>query len=380
MRLYNTLSRQEEEFAPSRDNTCACTRAVSPSTAAATSATSARSSASTCCGGRSSTIWGYDVHQVMNFTDVDDRTIAGAQKAGMPLREYTDQYIDAFQGRRARAGARDGRGDAPRDRRGEPARDGRDDSRRSSATATRIAATDRSISGSRRFPEYGKLARLDHEGIKPARASTPTTTRRRTRATSCCGRPPKPGEPTWDFGDRPGPPGLAHRVLGDGAAAAGRAADRHPRRRRRSDLPAPRERDRAERGRDGRPFSRFWVHVEHLLVDEQKMSKSLGNVYNVPDVVDAGLPRRRRCAICCCRSHYRKQLKFTLGQPASGRRGAAAAHRFPRAARDGDAPRRAPRGAGAGRPRRATAFAAALRERSQHRGRRSACSSIWCVL
>ena len=32
----------------------------------------------------------------MNFTDVDDRTIAGAQKAGMPLREYTNQWIDAF--------------------------------------------------------------------------------------------------------------------------------------------------------------------------------------------------------------------------------------------------------------------------------------------
>src|SRR5580765_2521757 len=39
---------------------------------------------------------GYSVRQVMNFTDVDDRTIAGAQKAGMPLREYTDQYVDAF--------------------------------------------------------------------------------------------------------------------------------------------------------------------------------------------------------------------------------------------------------------------------------------------
>ena len=40
---------------------------------------------------------GYQVRHVMNFTDVDDRTIAGAQKAGMPLREYTDQYIAAFR-------------------------------------------------------------------------------------------------------------------------------------------------------------------------------------------------------------------------------------------------------------------------------------------
>src|SRR5689334_1969551 len=40
---------------------------------------------------------GYPVREVMNFTDVDDRTIAGAQKAGMDLRAYTDQYIAAFR-------------------------------------------------------------------------------------------------------------------------------------------------------------------------------------------------------------------------------------------------------------------------------------------
>ena len=43
-------------------------------------------------------------------------------------------------------------------------------------------------------------------------------------------------------------------------------------------------------GATGKPFSRFWVHVEHLLVDEQKMSKSLGNIYTIPDVVARGLP------------------------------------------------------------------------------------------
>ena len=51
-------------------------------------------------------------------------------------------------------------------------------------------------------------------------------------------------------GHRPRPSRLAHRVLRDGAAAARRAADRHPRRRRRPDLPASRERDRAERRGD----------------------------------------------------------------------------------------------------------------------------------
>jgi cysteinyl-tRNA synthetase len=39
---------------------------------------------------------GFETHQVMNLTDVDDKTIAGARRAGLPLREYTDQYAQAF--------------------------------------------------------------------------------------------------------------------------------------------------------------------------------------------------------------------------------------------------------------------------------------------
>src|SRR3989337_2156063 len=45
---------------------------------------------------RSLILCGYRVHEVMNLTDVDDKTIAGAEKAGLPLREYTDRYIGAF--------------------------------------------------------------------------------------------------------------------------------------------------------------------------------------------------------------------------------------------------------------------------------------------
>src|SRR6266850_3258974 len=40
---------------------------------------------------------GHEIRQVVNFTDVDDRTIAGAQKAGMDLRAYTEQFIQAFR-------------------------------------------------------------------------------------------------------------------------------------------------------------------------------------------------------------------------------------------------------------------------------------------
>lgn len=60
----------------------------------------------------------------------------------------------------------------------------------------------------------------------------------------------------------------------------------------------------------GKPFSRFWFHSEHLIVDEQKMAKSLGNTYTVPDVVAAGY-RPSAVRYLLLSSHYRKQLNFT---------------------------------------------------------------------
>ena len=69
-------------------------------------------------------------------------------------------------------------------------------------------------------------------------------------------------------------------------------------------------------GATGKPFSRFWVHVEYLIVDEQKMSKSLGNTYTIPDVVARGY-RPSAVRYLLLSAHYRKQLNFTwasLGQ------------------------------------------------------------------
>jgi cysteinyl-tRNA synthetase len=60
----------------------------------------------------------------------------------------------------------------------------------------------------------------------------------------------------------------------------------------------------------GKPFARFWVHFEHLLVDDQKMSKSLGNVYTIKDIVDRG-HRVSALRYLLLSAHYRKQLNFT---------------------------------------------------------------------
>src|SRR5262245_1109696 len=96
MRLYNTLTRTEEAFAPGPDGsvrmyTCGLT------VYARGHIGNFRSFVCTDVLRRTLRhLMGYPVRHVVNFTDVDDRTIASAEKAGMALRPYTDQFIAAF--------------------------------------------------------------------------------------------------------------------------------------------------------------------------------------------------------------------------------------------------------------------------------------------
>src|SRR3954471_22412267 len=97
MRLYHTLTRGEEDFAPGPANsvrmyTCGLT------VYARGHIGNFRTFVCVDVLRRAlKYLLGYRVKQVMNFTDVDDRTIVGAQQAGMDLRTYTDQYIAAFR-------------------------------------------------------------------------------------------------------------------------------------------------------------------------------------------------------------------------------------------------------------------------------------------
>ena len=96
MRLYNTLSRTEEPFTPGAENTVrmyACGLTVYARGHIGNFRTFI------CLDVLRRALrhlMEYRVVHVMNFTDVDDRTIVGANKAGMALRPYTDQYIAAF--------------------------------------------------------------------------------------------------------------------------------------------------------------------------------------------------------------------------------------------------------------------------------------------
>ena len=191
---------------------------------------------------------GYKMHHVMNFTDVDDKTIAGAGKAGLPLREYTDQYITAFRDDAAALGI-EAVEDTPR------ATD--HDNLKAMADMINALGAARTYLHERRID---LLQDLDAAVVRQAGASRsrghPVRRARRLRRVRQGKRPrlravegDQAGRADVGLRLRSGPAGLAHRVLGHGAAAARRPADRHSHRRRRPGLPASRERDRAERRR-----------------------------------------------------------------------------------------------------------------------------------
>jgi cysteinyl-tRNA synthetase len=312
MRLHNTLTRTEEEFAPARDNLVrmyACGLTVYARGHIGNFRTFV------CLDVLRRALRhleGFDVREVMNYTDVDDKTIAEAEKAGVSLREYTDRFIAAFR-EDADALGLEAVEETPR----------ATDEANLRAMCDMIKALEANghtyrSDGSVYYristlPQYGRLARLDHEGIKPgARIDTDKYDKQDARD-FVLWKATRPGEPTWDFGIGPGRPGwhiecsaMALRLLGEPPIDLHAGG---------IDLIFPHHENEIAQaeGATRRPFCRFWVHVEHLLLDDgEKMSKSRGNVYSIGDVLERGY-RASALRYLYLSVHYRKQLKFGWG-------------------------------------------------------------------
>jgi cysteinyl-tRNA synthetase len=313
MRLYNTLTRREEDFARPPDNlvrmySCGLT------TYARGHIGNFRTFVAVDILRRALKYHaGVAVRHVMNFTDVDDRTILESQKAGVPLREYTDRFVRAYLEDAAALGL-------------EPVEENprATDPENIEAMGATIKALDERGHTYRSdgsiyfkistFPEYGKLARLDASGIKTgARVDSDKYDKENARD-FVVWKATKPDEPTWDPGIGPGRPGwhiecsaMALRLLGPPPIDIHAGG---------VDLIFPHHENEIAQseGATGRQFARVWMHVEHLMIEEDgksdKMSKSLGNVYNLQDIVDRGF-RPSALRYLYLGVHYRKQLRFS---------------------------------------------------------------------
>jgi len=315
MRLYNTLTRREEEFTPSQGNTVrmyTCGLTVY----ARGHIGNFRTFVALDVLRRALEFEGYSVRQVRNYTDVDDRTIAESVKAGKPLREYTQQFVEAFEKDAAALGLETVEY-APRATDHIPAMAGMIKAlERNGHTYTSDGSIYFKIST---FPEYGRLARLDHAGIKSGARVDSDKYEKEDARDFVLWKGMRPGEPHWEPDLPPGRPGwhiecsaMAEELL-DGLPIDIHGGG--------VDLIFPHHENEIAQAEAAtrRKFSNYWMHVEHLMIDteedlkdarSEKMSKSLGNVYNLEDIVSQGF-RPSTLRYLYLGTHYRKQLKFS---------------------------------------------------------------------
>jgi cysteinyl-tRNA synthetase len=250
---------------------------------------------------------GLKLTHAMNLTDVDDRIIANAAAAGVGIREYTEKYAQAFFA----------------------------DCKALSVETPEhwIRATDHipdmvqlierlqqksftyDSEGSiyyriSKFPEYGKLSKIDLTGIQAGARVDNDRYEKESARDFALWKAPKPGEHFWETEIGRGRPGWHIECSAMAMKYLGETLDIHTGG---IDLAFPHHENEIAQseGATGKPFARYWLHAEHLLVEGEKMSKSLGNFFTMRDLYGKGYkPSALRYALASV--PYRRQLNFTF--------------------------------------------------------------------
>ena len=259
---------------------------------------------------------GWKLRHVMNITDVDDKIIKSAAEAGQTIQEYSAPYREAFEQDCA----------ALRLQRPERITPATEHIPQMIELISRIAergCTYQSDGSTyfriARFPEYGKLAHLDVSGMKVGARVDHDEYEKDDARDFALWKASKPGEPFWDSPFGPGRPGWHIECSAMSMAHLGETFDIHTGG---VDLIFPHHENEIAQAEaaTGKPFVRFWLHSEHLLVDGQKMAKSVGNFHTLRDLIEKGYsPEAIRYLLAS--TPHRKQLNFTF----DGLRGAATA-------------------------------------------------------
>jgi cysteinyl-tRNA synthetase len=251
---------------------------------------------------------GYRVTQVMNLTDVDDKTIRGANAAGVALDAYTAPFIASFF----------------RDLETLHVEKAELYPRATEHIAEMIALIERllergyaySADGSVFFrlaadADYGRLSGFGHgqEARRGERVASDEYDKEDVRD-FVLWKGTKPGEPSWDSPWGPGRPGWHIECSAMSMKYLGTTFDIHCGG---VDNIFPHHENEIAQSESatGEPFVRTWLHSEHLLVDGAKMAKSLGNQYTLPELLARGASARALRYLFLS-VHYRQKLNFTF--------------------------------------------------------------------
>ncbi len=252
---------------------------------------------------------GLDVTQVMNLTDIDDKTIRDSQAAGVTLKEFTDKYIKAFFDDL----------DALRIERAEQYPAATDHIKEMVALIQQLEKNGLAyeVEGNyyfkiSQFPDYGKLANLDMDGLKAGARVAADEYEKDSVSDFALWKAwdPADGDVFWETEIGKGRPGWHIECSAMSIKYLGQHFDIHTGG---VDNMFPHHENEIAQseGATGEKFVNYWMHCEYLIVDGRKMSKSFGNWYTLRDILDKGYPGLAVRYLLLA-THYRQQLNFTF--------------------------------------------------------------------
>jgi cysteinyl-tRNA synthetase len=309
-RLYNTLTRRVEEFAPA-DGSTVRMYTCGPTVYNPAHLGNFRTFLFEDLLRRTIRLRGWKVHQVMNLTDVDDKIIKRASERGVTISEITEPVVEVFHDDRKFLRIEDAE-DYPRAT--GYIREMIDLVAALLERGLAYEADDGSVYYAiDRFPGYGRLSRLDTREIRSgARVAHDDYTKENAQDFAlwkAAKAEDEASKAAWDSPWGRGRPGWHLECSAMAMRYFGPTMDIHCGG---VDLVFPHHEDEIAQseGATGEIFSRFWCHGEFLLTDGSKMAKRVGNVATVADLREQGVSAAAFRAFVFS-THYRKQLNLS---------------------------------------------------------------------
>ncbi len=316
MQIYNTLSRTQEELKPIEEGhlrmyTCG------PTVYNFAHIGNFRAYTFEDILRRVAKFNGMRVTQIMNLTDVDDKTIRGANADNMPLTTFTKPFIEAFYADLKTLNI-------------EPAEcypAATDHIPEMVAMVEKLferglayQSEDGSVYFSvDKFPAYGKLARLDRANLRAGERVAQDEYEKESYGDFALWKAwdESDGSIAWDSPWGKGRPGWHLECSAMSIKYLGKTFDLHTGGI--DNLFPHHENEIAQaEGATGKPFVNYWMHCAHLRVNGEKMSKSLGNFFTLRDLIDKGW-NGREIRYVLINGHYRQALNFTFDALAAAR-------------------------------------------------------------
>ena len=305
LKLYNTLSGEKEVFSPLNDSIVGI-YSCGPTVYDVAHIGNLRAYVFADVLRRYLEFKDYKVKQVMNITDLDDKTIRASKEQGVSLREYTDRYIrfffndiDLLRIRRADVYPRVTEHIKEMVNMVKTLLDKGYAYRKDGSVYYKIQA----------FMDYGNLAKIDLSKIKAGITVEADEYEKEDVRDFALWKEKKEGEPFWETEIGEGRPGWHIECSAISTKYLGPTVDIHTGG---VDNIFPHHQNEIAQSEaaTGKRFVRYWMHCEHLLVNNKKMSKSLGNIITLESIVSSGF-RADALRYLFVSSHYRSKLNFT---------------------------------------------------------------------